>query len=103
MENDVTVTVSIVLKSEEADRFCNVMLPELQKQTRAFHGVRSARAVRQEDKPNKVLFIDVFASLQDADAYFSWRKSTGDLDVLAGLVAEPPLIEVWPLTSGADC
>ncbi len=100
METDVTVTVSLNLKAEKADHFCNIMLPELQKQTRAFKGVKSARAVRQADRPTRLLFIDIFASQRDADAYFEWRRSTGDLDLLATLVSEPPLIEVWPLMVG---
>ena len=101
MENDVTVTVSLKLKSDEADRFCNVMLPELQKQTRAFKGVRSARAVRHAEHPTRVLFIDVFGSKADVGAYFDWRKSTGDLDLLATLLDEPPVIEVWPIMAGS--
>jgi hypothetical protein len=100
MEQDVTVTVSLRLKPEEADKFCSVMLPELQKQTRAFKGVKSATAVRQAD-PTRLLFIDVFASEKDVGTYFEWRKSTGDLDLLASLVSEPPLIEVWPNRAGS--
>jgi len=102
MENDVTVTVSLNLKPDEADNFCNVMLPELQKQTRAFDGVKSARAVRQSENPTRLLFIDVFASRKDADAYFEWRRSTGDLDLLATLVSEPPVIEVWTVMAGSS-
>ncbi len=100
MEKDVTVTVSLNLKPEEADNFCNIMLPALQKQTRAFKGVKSARAVRQADRPTRLLFIDVFASRKDADAYFEWRRSTGDLDLLATLVSEPPLVETWSVMAG---
>jgi len=68
---------------------------------RAFDGVKSARAVRQAENPTRLLFIDVFASRKDADAYFQWRRSTGDLDLLATLVSEPPVIEVWPLMAGS--
>lgn len=100
MEADVTVTVSLKLKPEEVDNFCEVLLPELQKQTRAFEGVKAARAVRQADDPTRLLFIDVFATRKDADAYFEWRRSTGDLDLLATLVSEPPLIEMWPVAAG---
>ncbi len=99
-EKDVTVTVSLKLKPEEAEQFCNVMLPELQKQTRVFKGVKSARAVRQAEDPTRLLFIDVFASRKDADAYFEWRRATGALDLLATLLSEPPSVEIWPVNAG---
>ncbi len=97
-----TVTVELDLKPDEADKFCDVVLPELQKQTRAFDGVASARAVRQTEHPSKVLFIDEFASKDAADAYFAWRASTGDLDYLATLVTQPPIIQYWPRRVGSD-
>jgi len=102
MSDEVTVTVSINLKPDIADNFCDVMLPGLQKQTRAFEGVMSARAVRKSEQPTKVLLIDVFASQQQADAYFAWRSSTGDLDLLASLVIEPPAIDFWPRLAGSQ-
>jgi quinol monooxygenase YgiN len=101
MSSDVTVTVLLNLKTEEADNFCNVMLPELQKQTRKFEGVKTARAVRSAEKPTRVLFIDIFASTEDVNAYFTWRQTTGDLDLLATLVTEPPIIEIWPIEAGS--
>ncbi len=101
MDKDVTVTVSLNLKAEEIENFCNIMVPELLKQTRAFQGVKSARAVRQTENPTRLLFVDIFASQKDVDAYFAWRSSTGDLNLLATLVSEPPLIEVWPVMVGS--
>lgn len=96
MTSGVTVTVEINLKPEKADDFCATMLPALQEQTRAFAGVRSARAVRQAAEPTRVLFIDVFETVEASDAYFKWRAETGDLDMLGELVSEPPRISVWP-------
>lgn len=96
MTSGVTVTVEINLKPEEADAFCDTMLPQLQKQTQAFAGVRSVRAVRQAAEPTRVLFIDVFDTVEASDAYFKWRGETGDLDLLGSLVSEPPRISVWP-------
>jgi len=96
MNSGVTVTVSLDFKPELADSFFNETLPELQKQTIAFEGVREVRAVRQAADPAKILFIDIFETQQAADKYFSWRGDRGDLKWLATLLAAPPKIEIWP-------
>ncbi len=101
MSNGVTVTVSIELKPKHVDSFFNEMLPQLQKRTIVFPGVRAARAVRQEAQPNKVLFIDIFETVVAVDAYFRWREERGDLEMLSELLSSPPRIEVWPLSSEA--
>lgn len=97
MSEPITVTVTIDLKPEQADGFFNELLPQLQKQTIAFAGVRSAQALRQVAEPTKVMFIDEFESTEAADAYFAWRAENGDLEKLNELLAAPPRIEVWPL------
>ena len=98
MDSGITVTVKCDLKAESADSFFNEMLPELQKQTRAFKGVRSVRAVRQSDDPTKMMFIDIFDTVDDVHAYFKWRGERGDLDLLGTLVSQPPQIEIWPIS-----
>jgi len=97
MTEGVTVTVSIDLKPKEADAFCRDQIPHLLKQTRNFSGVRSARVVRQADDPTKVLFIDIFDTVEASVRYFEWWDGTGDLGRLAKLLSEPPRIEMWPL------
>jgi len=98
MSKEITVTVAIDLKPEHADSFFDEWLPQLQKQTIAFQGVRSARAVRQELHPTKVLFIDVFESAEAAQDYFQWREKSGDLTKLAEILASPPQIDFWPIS-----
>lgn len=98
MSQEVTVTVAIELKPEHADSFFDDWLPELQKQTVAFQGVRSVRAVRQASQPTKVLFIDIFESAESAQNYFQWRESNGDLKKLAEILASPPVIDFWPIS-----
>ncbi len=98
MSKEITVTVAIDLKPEHADSFFDDWLPELQKQTIAFQGVRSVRAVRQESHSTKVLFIDIFESAEAAQNYFQWRETSGDLNKLAQILASPPQIDFWPIS-----
>lgn len=69
LHSGVTFTVELHLKPEQADGFCRDMLPQLLKQTSAFEGVQSARAVRQQHDTNRVLFIDVFDSVAASETY----------------------------------
>ncbi len=95
VSNQVTVTVAIDLKPEHADSFFDGWLPQLQEQTLAFEGVRSARAVRRE---SRVLFIDIFDSVEAARKYFDWREKSGDLNKLGELLVSPPQVEFWPIS-----
>ena len=61
MEKDVTVTVSLRLKPEEADKFCSVMLPELQKQTRAFKGVEDSPHARCDKPTRRGFYLSTFS------------------------------------------
>lgn len=98
MSKEITVTVALNLKPAHADSFFNDWLPELQKQTIAFQGVRAARALRQESEPTKVLFIDVFETAEAAQNYFHWREQSGDLKKLAEILTSPPKIDFWPIS-----
>ena len=48
--------------------------------------------------PTKLLFIDEFDSVEAGEACFQWRAERGDLEKLGALLAEPPRIEVWPVS-----
>lgn len=97
MRRGVTFTVELQLKPEEAEAFCEELLPQLLKQTSVFDGVISARAVRMDDGSNRVLFIDEFASIEANQRYIAWREERGDLVMLRGLLTQPPIMNLWPV------
>ncbi len=98
MLDGITVTVAVNLKPEFADSFFDEWLPELQKETALFEGVRSVRALRQLAEPTKVMFVDIFDSLESAQKYFAWRESSGALKQLGELLVGPPQVEFWPIS-----
>jgi quinol monooxygenase YgiN len=97
MVNDVTVTISMSVKPDKLETLLS-MIPDLLKETIARPGVLSARALRNPDESLKLMFLDVFASVEASNAYFGWRRDRGDLDRLVSMLSEPPRIDVWPVS-----
>jgi len=51
---------------------------------------------RHKDDPDHVLLVEKWASEEDFRNYIAWREERGEGS--AGIVREPPTINVWPLT-----
>jgi len=99
MANDVTVTISMSVKPDQLETLLS-MIPDLLKETLSRPGVISVRALRNPDESLRLMFLDVFASIEASNAYFGWRRDRGDLDRLVSMLSEPPRIEVWPVSIG---
>jgi len=93
----VKVTVFLSVKSDQIAALL-AMSPGLQSETLSRPGARSAEALQNPAVPTKLLFIDEFDSVEAGEAYFQWRAERGDLEKLGALLAEPPRIEVWPVS-----
>jgi quinol monooxygenase YgiN len=95
MSDGVTITMAITLKPEAVEPFCSGM-PEMLKDTVKFAGFRDIRVVRNKENPNQVLLIENWDSEDAYKAYIKWRTERGDMDAMAGAVAAPPKLDVWP-------
>lgn len=97
MTKYVTVMVSMSPKPDELEVLLS-MLPDFLSETIDRPGVISTRALRNPDEPSKLMFLDVFSSIEASKAYSGWRQENGDLDRLGAMLSEPPRIEIWPVS-----
>jgi len=97
MANDVTVTVSMSVKPDKLETMLS-MIPDGLKETLGRPGVTSVRALRTPDEPLRLMFLNVFASVEASNAYVGWRRESGDFDQLVSMLSEPPRVEVWPVS-----
>jgi len=95
MSKGVTITLVFTLKPEAVDPFCKG-LPEMLKDTKKFAGFRNIRIVRHKTDTNQVAFIEEWDSEDAYNKYIAWRTERGDMDAMAGILAGPPKMDVWP-------
>lgn len=65
--------------------------------TRNYQGCRYVNTYTRADNSQEVILIQAWDSRFDQERYIQWRKETGDLDNLLGLLKEPPITEFWDL------
>lgn len=84
----ITVIVEMHARPECVDvlleRF-KVAMPE----TRQAKGCLELQANRDLDDPNHLMVLERWASREDYQAYFNWRKQSGSLDTMASRLTQP--------------
>jgi quinol monooxygenase YgiN len=91
----VTVTLTVTLKPEVVDEFC-ARLPEMIKDTAAFAGFRSLRALQHKTERGRLLMIEEWDSEAAYLTYMEWRVKSGSMEELKQIVAAPPEVNFWP-------
>ena len=98
MSDGIVVTLIFAFKPGTAEQFTAIM-PEMFKDTRARKGFRAIRAVRNQQNPDRIIFIEDWDSLQDYQDYIAWRNSRGEgLAGMESVLLEPPTLEFWEKT-----
>lgn len=65
--------------------------------TRRASGCRYSHTYQDPATPNEFLLAQGWDSVEQQQAYISWRESTGDLAEFGAFLAEPPKVEVFAL------
>jgi quinol monooxygenase YgiN len=83
-----SILVTMTLQAEHADAFASRM-PAVLAETRRFEGCVQIQAYRSKGEANQLIILEQWTNQERYDAYVSWRRSTGALDKLAGVMLEP--------------
>ena len=94
MQDTVIVTLELALKPELVEDFCE-QIPEALKETRAFPGFVDISIRHNADDPNRVIFIEEWASRADHEAYVAFRTQSGVMDQMAAMLTSPLRTEYW--------
>ena len=76
MNEDVVVTMDVVLKSEHSARFAQ-MNPAGLEGTKNFPGCRGVQIVRHKDDADRFLFLERWENEQAYRDYIAWRTESG--------------------------
>lgn len=96
MANAVTITLILNLKPEATAPF-TAGLSEMLGDTKKFPGCIGVRILKNKADANQLIFIEEWASEDDYNKYIAWRTERGDMDMMAGALAAPPKLDVWPV------
>lgn len=58
-------------------------------ETRSYAGNLGVDVVRDQDRPERVLFVEKWDARKSFEDYFAWRAQTGVLDALADMIDGP--------------
>ena len=95
MSDGVFVTLTFSFKPGAIDQFVEIM-PAMFKDTMARKGFREIKALRNQDDPDRIIFIEEWDSAQDYRDYVAWRTGRGEgLESLEQVLAAPPELYVW--------
>jgi quinol monooxygenase YgiN len=67
--------------------------------TRSKDGCQGVEVTTNLDNPDNLVLVERWATRQHYENYLAWRQQRGDLDNLAGALAEPPSIRYFDLTN----
>lgn len=90
------VTITLRLTSKDAAQFKAHLLNVIPV-TRVASGCRYSHSYQDAQKPAEFVLIQGWDSLAQQQGYLAWRDSTGDLKQLIGMLAKPPVVEVFEL------
>jgi quinol monooxygenase YgiN len=95
MSDGVVVTLVFSFKPGGADQFAQIM-PTMFKDTMERKGFRAIKALRNQDNPEQIIFIEEWDSTEDYRAYVAWRTSRGEgLDSIGEALSAPPELYIW--------
>ncbi len=96
MNQDVVVTMDVVLKPDNTERFAQMDQTPLEG-TRNFPGCRGVQIVRHKDDPNRFLFVERWETEQAYKDYIAWRTERGEFQGLQKMAVSIE-VNIWPQT-----
>lgn len=91
----VMVSVEMKFKPESAEKMLETMKAALV-DTRAFEGCQELKSY-YECETHSLLFIEIWDSAADQQAYLGWRVESGFIDSVSGDMAAPPVIRTFEI------
>jgi quinol monooxygenase YgiN len=67
--------------------------------TRNKNGCQGVEVTANLDDADNLVLVERWATREDYETYLAWRQQRGDIDKLTGLLAGPPSIRYFNLTS----
>ena len=62
---------------------------ELLPDTRSFDGCFNIYITQDQDKPDKLVIVEIWESRSHYEKYLAWRTERGDMDVLGEMMENP--------------
>lgn len=87
--DNLVMLAELTIKPEKLDEFLDYTVENL-RISRSYAGNIEFDILIEEARPNKVLFYEVWESLDAQQAYMAWRVQAGDLTTLLSFLAGEP-------------
>lgn len=90
----VTVLLEAPVKPEEVSNMKSY-LAEVLPSTRSYEGCQAMDVYFNSEDENNMVVVERWDSRQHHEKYLGWRKETGVMDKLGGMLAGPPSIRYF--------
>lgn len=99
MATKTAVTAQMTLKPDQIES-AMALVRRFQVETMEYPGLLIVRALHSPSEPTRLMFYTEFESEEASAQYLQWRRQRGDFELLADLLAAPPLLQSWPTVIG---